>query len=252
MDSPRRDKVQGLNLWKSILRMELLCVLRERVDTIGGSWHACKEALQLVAQLSMTGRQIAEKRGEFLKAILERWPLAGDFLTMQHTWSTGCRLFLSIANQPLGRVTFLHTLMGTADTGLPAVCGLRACSRLVGKELLGYPVMEGAGLQTDLYGYLCPDHTTPGHPVRLRGLFGMQILDKYNLSELASHLWGHWHRHHHCRIYSFRKKRMVDLEYGLLACSKSCYDDIVKALAFWENEWADRQVVVITTTHHKS
>ena len=88
--------------------MELLCVMRERVDTIGGSWHACKEALQLLGQLSMTGRQIAEKRGEFLKAILEQWPLAGDFLTLRKTLSTGCRLFLSIANHPIGRVTFLH------------------------------------------------------------------------------------------------------------------------------------------------
>ena len=61
----------------------LLCVLRERVDTIGDSWPACKEALHLLGQLSMTCHRIAEQRVEFLKTILEQWPLAGDFLTLQ-------------------------------------------------------------------------------------------------------------------------------------------------------------------------
>ena len=65
--------------------MELAAFLQRRVDSLGGSWLACRDILLVGAQLAQTSRELANKHGEITRELMGRFPGTRNFLRLQRS-----------------------------------------------------------------------------------------------------------------------------------------------------------------------
>lgn len=247
--------------------MDLLAFLRERVDSIGGSWPDCREALRSIGKLSMLSRQFADKQHGLQRIIFGRWPEAWSYVALHRILVRGRQLVCLVVARPMGRDEYLNVMRcgrWNWHSEIPwPTCSLLACNRTLGATLL--PHYLGYSVDSDVY---CSN----GHAVdsraysqvgrgadeaRLRTDYLWGQVPYRTLNELSDYLWEQWLRTDECKIYSFRKTRMVTLNFGCFACSPTCYRDIVAALNCSQthnHELGDEntQVVVITTRRLES
>ena len=107
-----------------------------------------------------------------------------------------------------------------------------ACRKRLGTRMLVCPYWtDWNQIETDVYGHYGRD---------------VYHVPTDTLLELQNHLTEVWRSCGECRVYSNRRRRMVDIHYGCFACSGECYWDIVRALQSWEGPADEQQVVVIT------
>ena len=246
--------------------MDLLAFLRERVDSIGGSWPDCREALLSIGKLSMVSRHLADKQHGLQKAIFRRWPEAWSYVALRKVLARGKQLSCLVVARPMGRDEYLNIMRcwrWNWHSEIPwPTCSLLACSRTLGAGLLPHPYPGYRAYSVDSDVYCSSGHAVDSRAYSQvgRGADEASLRTDYlwgqvpyrTLNELSDYLWEQWLRTDDCKIYSFRKTRMVTLNFGCFACSPTCYRDIVAALNCsqahnYEIGDENNQVVVITT-----
>ena len=219
----------------------------------------------------MVSRHLADKQHGLQKAIFRRWPEAWSYVALRKVLARGKQLSCLVVARPMGRDEYLNIMRcwrWNWHSEIPwPTCSLLACSRTLGAGLLPHPYPGYRG-GSDVYCYEYPNqHTVDSrtHPQVGRGPDGSRLRSDYlwgpvpqrTLDELSDYLWEQWLRTEECKIYSFRKARMVTLNFGCFACSPACYRDIVAALNCshahnYELGDENNQVVVITTRRLES
>ena len=231
--------------------MDLVAVSRNMVDTIGGSWLACRDLIKIIGQCAPTCLALANSQKVLSKMLRERFPGLDRFLRLQHHLHRleFVNVFYEAVEWPMPIEEVLFALLQSPeDQGRSIVrarrlpwanrgirrCSVKACGRPLGINLLRFPTgVENIDLETDFYGSY---QWAPTH------------LHLTTLRQFHKHLTEMRMYDGECHVYSERRNRSVRFYWGCFACSGQCYRDIVNALWLWEGPSEEQQVVVITTS----
>ena len=236
-------------------RMDLVAVSRNMVDTIGGSWLACRDLVRIIGQCAPTCLALANSQKVLSRMLRERFPGLDRFLRLQNhvhrlelvnifyeaiEWPmTIEEVLVALLQNPMDQERSISRAQRFlwANRGIRR-CSVKACGRPLGVHLLHSPIgTENIDLETDVYGIYQWDPTYPRMPT---------------LCQLHKHLTEMRMYHGECRIYSERRNSCVGFHWGCFACSGQCYKDIVNALWLWEGPCEEQQVVVITASAHET
>ena len=231
--------------------MDLVAVSRNMVDTIGGSWPACRDLVRVLGQFAPRCPALANSQKVISRMLLEWFPGLDRFLRLQHHVHRleFVNLFYEAVEWPMPIDEVLFALLQSPEDQERSIvraqrlpwanrgirrCSVKACGRPLGVNLLRFPIgTEDTDLETDLYGIYPWEHTYP---------------HLSTLSQLHRHLTEMRMYDGECHVYSERRNRWVSFYQACFACSGHCYKDIVNALWLWEGPRDEQQVVVITAS----
>ena len=235
--------------------MDLVAVSRNMVDTIGGSWLACRDLLRVLGQLAPTCPALANLQKVISGMLRERFPGLDRFLRLQHHVHRLelINVFYEAIEWPMPIEEMMHALLQSSEEQERSIvraqrlpwanrgirkCSVKACGRPLGRNLLWFPAgTEDFDLETDLYGTYPWEHPYP---------------HLSTVGQLHKHLTAMRMYNGECQVYSERRNRLVSFYQGCFACSGRCYKDIVNALWLWEGPREEEQVVVITVSAHET
>ena len=231
--------------------MDLVAVSRNMVDTIGGSWLACRDLVRVMGQLAPTCPALANSQKVISRILCEWFPGLDRFLSLQHHVHRLelINVFYEAVEWPMPIEEMMHALLQSAEDQERSIvraqrlpwanrgirrCSVKACGRPLGVNLLRFPGgTENMVLETDLYGTYPWEHSYP---------------HLSTVGQLHKHLTETRVYDGECQVYSERRHRLVSFYQGCFACSGPCYKDIVNALWLWEGPRDEQQVVVITAS----
>ena len=240
--------------------MEIAFYLQCRVDMAEGSWPACKEVLREMAQMAQTGHGVLYRVRDLQGALTDRFPNSSGALTMLKLSAGWKPLVASVIRKPLPLREFLALMERRIEQNrgktypwemLPR-CSIRTCTGKVGNNLLVCrEIFQPEQAETDVYQYHYYRQRVQDLSFTRDEWVLVKKLTALGLPSLAGYLWSAQEDGTEGgtkEVFSYRRRRMVPVRFVCLACSSTCYRDIVTALRMWEGPNDEQQVVVVTAS----